>query len=341
MHKIICSIIILTLALTGCGSKKINEDSQSGTIFPFEAVTPVKEGQKNIYVVLKVLNSQYWQDIVKGVTESGLENSCNVYVGASEGEGDYMAQTELLNTALDEGADAIILAPASSSSLSDNLVDIRNMGIPVILVDTIMNDTNTFDTCYMTDNHTAGQLAAEEMIHLLKETGVAEDQKAQIAIQITSVSSQTIIDRLAGFNQYWAKNASKNWTVLDEIKLNNGDKDKAKENCRQFLKDYPDLKGVFGCNNSSTIGFVTGLKESGETGVVLVGFDYADETAEFIKNKDTNAATIIQNQYDMGYESIVRALEILSGSKNEYKFIDTGVRAINEENQEEYEESLS
>lgn len=343
MKKLLAIFSICLLCLfSGCGKAETEEiDIADLEYFEFEAVTEIKEGQPDIYVVLKVLTSQYWQDIVKGVTDAGNDLGCNVYIGSSVGEAEWQIQQQLLEEAVEAGADAIVLAPGNSSALSECVSQIHSEGIPVVLVDTILNDTDAFDTCYMTDNLHAGELAAEEMIRLLRENGVSEEESASIAIQISSVASQTLIDRLAGFNQYWALNAPQSWKVLDEVKSNNGDASVAKQNCIDFLNDNPDLKGVFGCNNSSTVGFANGLTESGRTDIIMLGFDYADETAELVGSDEWKASSVVQNQYDMGYEGLKKIVEILDGQDVGYKFIDTGTRVITQENHIDYEQSLA
>lgn len=342
MKRLLIIFFICLLCLfSGCGKEETEDNDISDMeYYEFEAVTEIKDGQPDIYVVLKVLTSQYWQDIVKGVTDAGNDLGYNVYIGSSVGEAEWQIQELLLHEAKDSGADAIILAPGNSSALSECVAEIHSEGIPVILVDTILNDTDSFDTCYMTDNLNAGELAAEEMIRLLKANGVSEEESASIAIQISSVASQTVIDRLAGFNQYWSLNAPQSWKVLDEVKSNNGDLSVAKQNCIDFLKDNSDLKGVFGCNNSSTVGFVNGLTESGRTDIIMLGFDYADETAELVGSEKWQASAVVQNQYDMGYEGLKKAADILEGQDVGYKFIDTGTRVITQENHIDYEQSL-
>ncbi len=330
---VVCIACILIASLCG---KESTQSEEMGNYFDFEPVGDITEGQQNIYMVLKVLKSQYWQSIVDGAGIAATERGYNLYVGASEQEGDWQAQKYLLEEAVSDGADAILLSPANSTKLADTVNGIHDK-IPVVLVDTILNDVDTFDACYMTDNIIAGELAGKEMLKMLKETDLGENEDAQIAIQIASVSSQTVIDRLAGFNQYWSANAPKKWKVIDEVKQNNGDKDVAKQNCIDLLNSYPNLKGVFGCNNSSTIGLVNGLKESGRTDVVLIGFDYADETAQLIASDDATAATIIQNQYDMGYQGLLKAVDILNSNEVDYKFVDTGTSVINHENYLKYE----
>ncbi|MCH5280787.1 MAG: substrate-binding domain-containing protein [Lachnospiraceae bacterium] len=341
LKNILILLLLFALLLPGgCGKEPVEETADT-EYFEFEAVTEIQPGRPNVYVVLKVLTSQYWQDIVRGITDAGNDCGANVYVGATIGEGDWEIQQSLMEEAVYRGADAIILAPGSSSRLTPYAKEVRKKGIPVILVDTILNDTDSFDTCYMTDNLQAGELAAEEMILLLKESGLSENESASIAIQITSVSSQTVIDRLAGFNQYWSANAPKSWVVLDDVGLNNGDSELAKQNCIDVLETYPDIKGVFGCNNSSTVGFANGLMETGRTDVVLIGFDYADETAKLVASPQWCAATVVQSQYNMGYDGLMTAIQIIKGEAAAYKFIDTGTLVIDENSYLTYEQSLA
>lgn len=334
-------LIGILCVLSGCRKEENTSESSQPEFYDFEAVTEIKAGQPNVYAVLKVLTSQYWQDIVAGITDAANEAGCNLYVGATVGESEWELQQTLIERAKTAGADAVILAPCNSSMISESADDIHSKGVPVILVDTILNDTESFDTCYMTDNLQAGELAAEEMIRLLKVNGVSESEPASIAIQIASTSSQTVIDRLAGFNQYWSANAPRNWKVLDEVKANNGDMDAAKQNCIDFLESYPDLKGVFGCNNSSTVGFVNGLTQMDRKDIILVGFDYADETAALVGSEDWQASVVVQNQYNMGYDGLFEVVELLKGKAADYKFVDTGTRVINQENHVEYERSLA
>ena len=52
-------------------------------------------------------------------------------------------------------------------------------------------------------------------------------------------------------------------TILsDDIKVNDGDISKAVGFCQDYLTTYPNIKGMFGPNNGSTVGFVTGLTEA-------------------------------------------------------------------------------
>ncbi len=348
MKKILHNIIIYTLLSTSlfvfssCSFKKNNKnetsESAESTIkcYEFEPATEIVEGRDDIYVVLKVITGQYWEDIINGITDAGNDKGYNIYIGGCASEDDWKVQEKLLGEARDKKADAIILAPANSSKLEEAANQIHDNNIPLVLVDTILT-SGYYDICYMTDNFQAGQMAAEEMLSMLKTKGYKDSDTVQVAIQVTSIVSQTVVDRMAGFNKYWFSNAPENWSIIDEVKFNMGNIDVAVQNGKDFLKSYPDLKGFVACNNSSSVGFATSLKEENRMDIILSAFDYSDIVAEMIADKECTAATVVQKQYNMGYNGVASAHDLINGDKNDCKFIDTGVMVVNEGNYKEYE----
>ena len=74
-----------------------------------------------------------------------------VYLGGIDNETDISGQIDLMNQAMEQGADGILLAPADSNSLADSCQKVREKDIPVVLIDSSINSSE-FDACYMTDN---------------------------------------------------------------------------------------------------------------------------------------------------------------------------------------------
>ena len=321
--------VILCLSLSGCAKSADGEQSIKSAP-DFVPLNETVEGRKNIYVIVKIIeNSSYWQVIIDGAKDGGDDYDCNIYCSGSYVETDWESQEKLLDAAVAAGADAILLAPDDSVILSEKIKEIYNKGIPIVLIDTIIN-TDSYDVCYMTDNLMAGQNAAEEMIFLLKKNGTSDSDSIQVGIQVGATSSLTIIERLAGFLQYWSKNAPDSWEVIPDIKCNEGSVDKAMV-CAEELLEYPNLKGVFGTNNGSTVGFAKVVKEQERKDIALVGFDYSEEMAELINNDDYIVSTILQKQYNMGYTGIESALKLVNGQEMSVKFVDTGVVVVNKD----------
>lgn len=332
---------VLCLSLSGC-EKEVTQEQSVDPAPDFMPLTEIKEGRDNVYLIVKILeNSSYWQVIIDGAKNGGEDFDCNVYYSGSYSESDWQSNERLLGEAAEAGADAIILSPNDSVSLSEKIDEVYNKGIPLILIDTIAN-TDSFDVCFMTDNLIAGQKAAEEMISLLKKNGASESENVKVGIQVGLTSSQTIIERLAGFFQYWNKNAPDAWEVIPDIKCNDGDVDKAFECANELLAD-PELRGVFGTNNGSTVGFAKAISAQERKNIAVVGFDYSDEIAQLINDDEYIASTILQKQYDMGYVGVSTARDIINGQDMSVKFVDTGVIVVNNStiDQPEVQEALS
>lgn len=335
MKKIAALVMAGLLAvstLVGCGSNSSNEKGSVANGTSSEKNTEASANQKTIYVIVKVLGNQYWSVLQAGAEKAGKDLGCNVVVIGTALESDIEGQLTLLQNAVSAQADGIVIAPLDSVSLNAPITEAYNSGIPVVLVDTVINSDN-YSAALLTDNVKAGQAAAEELLKKLKDSGVKEAEEAQIAIQVGSTGSQTINDRVKGFNEYWDANAPQAWKVLNnDIKVNEGDISKAVGFCQDFLTTYPNLKGVFGPNNGSTVGFVTGLTESKRKDISMVGFDFSSEIETMIRSGEFNVASVVQRQYFMGYDGVKTALKLAQGEGVEEKKIDTGVILVDKTN---------
>ena len=85
-----------------------------------------------------------------------------------------------------------LLAPANSDELVESCKKARESGIYVALIDSSINQCE-FDACYMTDNVNAGQMAAKEMLGLLKEAGNLPSEELEVGIMLSSDTSQAMI----------------------------------------------------------------------------------------------------------------------------------------------------
>ena len=341
MISFLCGAVMMFSSCAADRSAK-NDTPEIAPAPDFYPITEIKEGRKNIYFILKILEgSSYWDVIINGAKASGDLYDCNIYLSGSNVETDWQGQQRLLDDAEKAGADAVVLAPDDSVKLSEKIAEVHERGTPVILIDTIAN-TEEYDVCYMTDNLIAGQYAAKEMIAQLTAMGKQPNEYLQVGIQVGATTSLTISERLAGFLQYWTDNAPSDWEVINDIKCNDGDVEKAKKCAAELMDGYPDLCGVFGPNNGSSVGFASTVRERSRTDIAVIGFDYCDDLAALIDDSSYTASSILQRQYYMSIYATESALKIINGESPEKKFVDTGVIVINPEtiNTPEAQEAL-
>ncbi|MBR5360220.1 MAG: ABC transporter substrate-binding protein [Lachnospiraceae bacterium] len=325
---LICISIAYAVLLSGCSRDKASGGTAPAPSFEFEALSEIKEGRPDIYLILKLIDSSYWQVIIDGAYDAASELDCNLYMSGTANETDWEGQLSILDSCIERGADAIILAPDDSVKLSPKIDEIYDQGIPVVLIDTAAN-TDSFDVCYMTDNLLAGQIAAQEMLDELKLMGVSENENACIGIVVGTAASLTINERLAGFYQYWTNNAPDKWFIVSDIMNCNGDISRAEGMIKDTISANPSLRGLYGTNNGPSKAIAGFVSASGRSDIAVVGFDYSDEIKSIINSDDHYASTVLQRQYDMSFMGTRTALELLNGGKPASKFVDTGVVTVN------------
>lgn len=323
---------VLMLALTGCSTFKEQQTETEVAANIFEEFSdPLDNGKPDIYLITKGYDSFYWDTLRAGATDAARENDCNLYVAGIPNETYPEYLVELMQDAIDAKADAVIVSPVDIPQIIKASEQVKEAGIPLIFVDTILNGVD-FDVCVATDNMQAGRMAAKEMVRLLHQNGRHDTEYLTIGIEISSTESQTIQERLAGFQEYWCNYAPKSWKVLEDIKINRGDTRLAEQQGYQFMDASTELAGLVGLNNSSTVGLAQSVQNRQRADLALAGFDGSDEIRQLIRSDEYCAASIVQQQYEMGYDSVEQALKLIAGDVLEYRYVDTGVVQMNHDN---------
>ena len=283
--------------------------------------------QEKIYVILKNYHGDYWKKVIQGVTKAAEQIDEAVYLGGIDNETDVSGQISLIEKAQQQGADGILLAPANSNALVESCQEIKNQNISLVLIDSSIN-SDAYDTCYMTGNMEAGQIAAREMLAMLSEQGNTDQDPLEVGILLSSDSSQAMVNRVSGFLEYWAKYAPEKWTINQDIRLNGGDMENAQADVSELLRNNRHIKGLYGCNNTSTKGIATVLMRAARKDIVMAGFDLAEETASLIRDPDYHGITLLQKQEQMAYKGMLSLDQQIRGEKPEQKYIDTGVLLV-------------
>lgn len=98
-----------------------------------------------------------------------------------------------------------------------------------------------------------------------------------------------------------------------------------------LLKDEPNLKGIIGLNEPSTLGAGQAIMDMGfQDKVKLFGFDNSSNEVKLLE-KGILLGTVMQKPFNMGYLAVKTAIEAVEGEKVE-RIIDTGSVIITKEN---------
>ena len=101
MKKIISAALcaLMIVGLSSC-EQKTDEVPKVEPAPPFSALDDVIEGRRDIYVIVKNLESSYWQVIIEGARDSSDKYGCNVYCSGSYAETDWESQSRLMDEAV-------------------------------------------------------------------------------------------------------------------------------------------------------------------------------------------------------------------------------------------------
>jgi ribose transport system substrate-binding protein len=272
------------------------------------------QAQDKLYIPLisKGFQHQFWQAVKAGADKAAAEFKVEVTFEGPDNETMVDKQIDMLTAALGKKPAAIGFAALDSQAAIPLLKQAQEAKIPVVAFDSGVDSDIPVATA-STDNLAAAALAADKMAELIGGEG-------KVALVVHDQTSRTGIDRRDGFvNQVKAKYPK---IEIVSIQYGAGDQLQSTEITKSILQGNPDLKGIFGANEGSAIGVVNGVKESGRTGIVIIGYDSGAAQKKAIMD-GAMAGAITQNPVGIGYETVKAAVAAAKGEKVE-KNIDTG-----------------
>lgn len=279
---------------------------------------------KEIAVIVKTANSDFWQNVKKGASAAvgELKGYTSSFQGGAS-DTDLAGQVALVENAVNRKVAAIVLAPSDPDALVPAIKKAWEAKIPVIVIDSAAGKgaENYYQSFLSTDNKKAGELCAKALIDKVGTTG-------KIAIMSYTAGSGSEVERVGGFKSYIEKNSK---LQIVGTYYSNSQMGTALNQTTDVLAANADLKGLFGANEPTAIGMGRAIVQSGKAGkVVAIGFDGNADLQGFVKD-GTIEAIAVQSAYQMGHLGVKTAVEIISGKKVP-KFRDTGVLMVTKKN---------
>lgn len=279
---------------------------------------------KEIAVIVKTTNSDFWQNVKKGSNDaaSKAKGYTATFQGAAS-DTDLAGQVALVENAVNRKVAGIVLAPSDPDALIPAMKKAWEAKIPVVLIDSAASDAGKayYQSFLATDNKAAGEMSAKTLIDKIGTTG-------KIAIMSYTAGSGSEIGRVGGFTDYIKKHSK--LQIVGPF-YSNSQMGTALNQTTDVLAAHPDLKGIFGANEPTAIGMGRALVQAGKAGkVVAIGFDGNADLQGFVKD-GTIEAIAVQSAYEMGNLGVKTVVELVEGKKVP-AFRDTGVLMVNKKN---------
>jgi len=279
---------------------------------------------KEIAVIVKTANSDFWQNVKKGSNAAvgSLKGYTATFQGAAS-DTDLAGQVSLVENAVNRKVAGIVLAPSDPDALIPAIKKAWEAKIPVVLIDSAASDSGKayYQSFLATDNKAAGEMSAKTLIEKIGTTG-------KIAVMSYTAGSGSEIGRVGGFTDYIKKHSK--LQIVGPF-YSNSQMGTALNQTTDVLAANPDLKGIFGANEPTAIGMGRALVQAGKAGkVVAIGFDGNSDLQGFVKD-GTIEAIAVQSAFEMGNLGVKTVAEIVEGKKVP-AFRDTGVLMVNKKN---------
>ena len=307
MTALALSGMMLAGLLAGCGGGGSTPAASSGGGASSGGASGGSDGEYEITTICMALNSDYWHMVEAGAKLAGKELGVKINVIGPNAESDSATQINMVEDAVNNKVDAIVLAPNEPTSLVSAAQTVKNAGIPLVVIDSKLNtDDESLYSCFVgTGNIAAGKQGGEFIASKL--------QKGDKVGIIRGLVGQTVHDQRADGAQQAMEAAGLN---VVSVQPADSDRGKAVNVAENMIQSNPDIKAFYATNDDMALGAYQAVAAANLKDVVVVGFDGTFNAMDSIA-KGEMSASVAQLPVEEGYQGVVNAVKILKGEQVE------------------------
>ncbi len=308
-------------ALAACGAGSSSTAAPAASTAASSAVAA--GANYTVYLITMDQMDAHWQKLNSGcetaVKELADKGTNITYKWLAPETKDNQKQIENIETAITDGANAILLAANDATAANNAIQEAMDAGITIIYVDSpaSLKASATFST----DNEAAGKQAGEILLKALQDAGTTS---GDIGIIGVLSSTDSCVKREYGFRGVFD---GSDFTIR-ETQYMEGDASKSQDAAANMIND--GVIALYGVNEGSSVGVGNAVKDSGKS-ILAVGFDASSAVCDLISGGYLVAA-MAQNPAVMGHDGLMAAVDVLGGKDLGGAVTDTGVTAVTKDN---------
>jgi ABC-type sugar transport system, periplasmic component len=272
---------------------------------------------EKIYLITTDKEYEYWNHIDDGAHDMADLTGFS-YIWVAPKQRNTEQQIEVLNKAVSDGANAILIAVNDPQKLSEPIKKAKDQGVKFVYVDSPAIEQAV--TTLATDNYEAGRTAGVNMLTQLDNSKI---KSGVLGILGVSVNYDITMKREQGFREIIE--ADGRFKILDTI-YTDGDPKASQQAAEEMIANYDNLVGLFGTNEGTTEGMGKAI-EAKNNKIIGVGFDLT-KINKALLNKGSINTLLVQNPYTMGYLGVAQAIAALKGFDTGPKFLNTGIKVM-------------
>lgn len=301
----VLSSLLLTMALSGCGS--------FWDVAPEDILSETEAEEDLIVVGFSQLGSEsLWRSANSESIQGTLTRENGFFLEFNNARQKQENQIKAIRGFISQRVDYIIFSPVTEGGWETVLQEAKDADIPVILVDrkASVSDDSLYTAWVGSDMHKEGEKAAIWLEDYLIETG-REDEQINIVVLQGTVGSSAQIERTAGFNAIASSHPEWHIRAQESADFTTA---KGKEVMEQFLARIPDIDVIISQNDDMTFGALQALEENGiSTGVngdvVLISFDAVYDALELVSEGIINVDIECNPEQGEYIMELIRKLE--------------------------------
>ncbi len=313
--------LVMVLSLAACTTPA---DKTDGT-------GAANKTDKTIAVIAKGESHAFWQAVKAGAQKAADEKGYKLtFQGpASEDPKDVPSQITMVQTALSNNVDGIVLATIGSG-FGELLTQAYDKKIPVVTFDSglkakedITEGKNPIVAHVATDNKAAANINGEKLFAAIKDEIAKATADAPYVVGIIQHDeTQTGIDRAAGFEEKFKALADADETTKGKYKIEKevkpGDANQAYVAALEALHQK-GIKALFMTNEGvvKQVYDATKAAEGKYDSIIFCGFDAGTKQLTWMKENATPklVGAVAQDSIQMGYEAVLQCIAAVEGGK--------------------------
>lgn len=243
---------------------------------------PEQFGEIKVGAVIISLTNPFWVNLKNCYDVAAQDLGITLDVQTGTTEGDTASQLDVLMTMADMDYNVIIVSPIDGTNLipgilkcNENEIKVINLG-PGVDLTALEEAGGHLDAKITVNFQEQGQTVANDMISRLPEGG-------KVAILAGLAGAAQSEGRTKGAVDTFAANDK--FEVVGTVNCD-WDATLAYDATKDLLIAYPDLKGIFACNDTMALASVEALNADNIQGVYVYGVDLTDDARVAIKTGD-------------------------------------------------------
>ncbi|MBW5446864.1 substrate-binding domain-containing protein [Cohnella sp. CFH 77786] len=270
------------------------------------SITAVPAGKRyTIAIVPKGVEIPYFQYAAEGAREAGAEFGDEVIFEGPR-NADAEEQIRIIEDLIDRKVDLLAVSANDPDKLVPVLRKAKQQGIRVITWDADTEPPAREFFVNMVEPETLGR-------HLMDTMAMSMGESGEFAILTGSLAAANLNEWLR-----WIRVQHEEFypnMKLLEVVPTDDDQNKAYEEARRLLAEYPNLKGLLGNSSVGPPGAAKAVREAGKAGrVKVVGLSNPNLMAEYLRDDSAQMATLWSPK-KLGYLTVVLAHRYLDGAK--------------------------